>query len=180
VTCLPADCCFSELALNPTKCVSLVQSGHHCLPKMSSNPAQAWCTRYNITCVCDKVCQWLATGQWFSLGTQFPPPIKLTATIYKYCWKCRVSSDPIFLYFQDYAIFSIFWGFEFIWLHIYFSINCSLLWYMSIFLVVLLLSTGSFVWDNTSWIQICLIDYNINKYQFNSQGFWTSPVYCYM
>jgi len=28
----------------------------------------------------------------------------------------------------------IFWGFKFTWLHIYFSINCSLFWYMSIFL----------------------------------------------
>ena len=26
-------------------------------------------TRYNITNVCDKVCQWLATGRWFSLET---------------------------------------------------------------------------------------------------------------
>ena len=23
--------------------------------------------------LCDKVCQWLATGRWFSLGTRFPP-----------------------------------------------------------------------------------------------------------
>ena len=30
VTCLPKDCCFSELALkNPTQCVGPVQSGHH-------------------------------------------------------------------------------------------------------------------------------------------------------
>ena len=29
-----------------------------------SNPAQAKCTRYNI--ICDKICQLLATGQWFS------------------------------------------------------------------------------------------------------------------
>ena len=27
----------------------------------------ARCTRYNITC--DKVCQWLVTGRWFSPGT---------------------------------------------------------------------------------------------------------------
>ena len=32
---------------------------------VSSIPAQARSTRYNI---CDKVCQWLATGQWFSPG----------------------------------------------------------------------------------------------------------------
>ena len=32
---------------------------------VSSIPARARSTRYNI---CDKVCQWLATGQWFSPG----------------------------------------------------------------------------------------------------------------
>jgi hypothetical protein len=37
---------------------------------------------------------------------RFPPPIRQIATIYlKYC---TVSSDPIFLYFQDFAIFPIF------------------------------------------------------------------------
>jgi len=39
------------------------------------------------------VCQWLATGRWFSLCTLdiwFPPSIKLTAYILlKYCWKWR-------------------------------------------------------------------------------------------
>ena len=33
------------------------------------------------TTFCDKVCQWLTTGQWFSQG--FPPPIKLTP---RYNW----------------------------------------------------------------------------------------------
>jgi hypothetical protein len=33
------------------------------------------------TTICDKVCQWLTTGQWFSPALQFPPPIKLTVTI---------------------------------------------------------------------------------------------------
>jgi hypothetical protein len=31
---------------------------------VSSNPAQTRCTWYNITC--DKVCQWLTAGPWFS------------------------------------------------------------------------------------------------------------------
>ena len=31
---------------------------------VTSNPAQMRCTWYNITC--DKVCQWLTTGSWFS------------------------------------------------------------------------------------------------------------------
>ena len=35
------------------------------------------------TTLCDKVCQWLATGRWFSPGTLFPPPIKLTE---RYNW----------------------------------------------------------------------------------------------
>jgi hypothetical protein len=34
----------------------------------------ARCTRYNI---CDKVCQWLATGQWFSPGTLFSSTNKI-------------------------------------------------------------------------------------------------------
>jgi len=33
--------------------------------------------RARCTTLCDKVCQWLTTGRWFSLGS---PPIKLTAT----------------------------------------------------------------------------------------------------
>ena len=38
------------------------------------------------TILCDKVCQWLATGRWFSLVLRFPPQIKLTATIYPGKW----------------------------------------------------------------------------------------------
>jgi hypothetical protein len=34
--------------------------------------------RTRCTTLCDKVYQWLATGQWFSPD---PPPIKLTATM---------------------------------------------------------------------------------------------------
>jgi hypothetical protein len=37
--------------------------------------------RARCTTLCDKVCQWLAIGQWFSPGPRFHPPIKLTATI---------------------------------------------------------------------------------------------------
>ena len=35
--------------------------------------------RERCATLCDKVCQWLATGRWLSPG--LPPPIKL-----KYCW----------------------------------------------------------------------------------------------
>ena len=31
-------------------------------------PLMEWYTRYNIT-LCDKVCQWLVTGRWFSANT---------------------------------------------------------------------------------------------------------------
>ena len=42
--------------------------------------------RARCTTLCDKICQWLATG--FLRVLRFPPPKKLTATIYlKYCWK---------------------------------------------------------------------------------------------
>ena len=33
------------------------------------------------TALCDKVCQWLVIGQWFSLCTPFSSPIKLTTTV---------------------------------------------------------------------------------------------------
>jgi hypothetical protein len=33
------------------------------------------------TTICDKVCQWFATGRWFLCVLRFPPPIKLTTTI---------------------------------------------------------------------------------------------------
>ena len=35
---------------------------------VSSNPAQVRCTVLDTT-LCDKVCQWLAAGRWFSPGT---------------------------------------------------------------------------------------------------------------
>ena len=41
----------------------------------SSNPVH-----YDTT-LCDKACQWLATGRWFIRVLWFPQPIKLTATI---------------------------------------------------------------------------------------------------
>jgi len=33
--------------------------------------------RGELDITCDKVCQWLVAGVWFSPGTRFPPPIKL-------------------------------------------------------------------------------------------------------
>jgi len=50
-----------------------------CLPPLMlwvRIPLMARCTT-----LCDKVCQWLAAGWWFSPVLRFPPPIKLTATI---------------------------------------------------------------------------------------------------
>jgi hypothetical protein len=43
---------------------------HHC-----SNPFIARCTWYSI---CDKVCQWLTAGLWFSLATLVSPPLNRT------------------------------------------------------------------------------------------------------
>jgi hypothetical protein len=37
--------------------------------------------------LCDKVCQWLATGQWFYPGLPFPSPI----TLYRQGWIIRYS-----------------------------------------------------------------------------------------
>jgi hypothetical protein len=37
--------------------------------------------KMRCTTLCDKACQWVATGRWFSPGTSFPTPIKLSATI---------------------------------------------------------------------------------------------------
>ena len=37
--------------------------------------------RVRCTTLCDKVCQWLATGEGFLRVLRFPPPIKLIATI---------------------------------------------------------------------------------------------------
>ena len=37
--------------------------------------------RRRCTTLCDKVCQWLAAGPWFSTGIRFPPPIKTNRTM---------------------------------------------------------------------------------------------------
>ena len=39
----------------------------HGLALWAWTPFKAMCTKYNT--LCDKVCQWLATGRWFSPGT---------------------------------------------------------------------------------------------------------------
>jgi hypothetical protein len=51
---------------------------------------RSWLDVVNAT-LCNNVCQWLATGRWFSpRELRFPPPIKQIATIkLKYCWKWR-------------------------------------------------------------------------------------------
>ena len=48
--------------------------------KVVNSKSCSWRGLLNTT-LCDKVCQLLATDQWFSPGTPFPPPIKLTTTI---------------------------------------------------------------------------------------------------
>jgi hypothetical protein len=45
------------------------------------------------TTLCDRVCKWLAEGQWFCLWVlRFPPPIKLTITIIKILLKVALST----------------------------------------------------------------------------------------
>ena len=60
---------------------------YNCLCNQCLSPLMSWVRitiRARRTSLCDKVCQRLATGLWFS------PPIKLTATILlKYYWKWR-------------------------------------------------------------------------------------------
>ena len=56
------------------------QSVHITTKVVGSNPAHIARGTLDII-LCDKVCQWFAAGRWFSPVLQFPPPIKLTATI---------------------------------------------------------------------------------------------------
>ena len=46
------------------------------------------------TTLCDKVCQWLATGWWFLMVLWFPPPIKLTAIIVESGIKHHKNNQP--------------------------------------------------------------------------------------
>ena len=67
--------------------------------------------RARYTTLCDKVCQWLATGRWF------PPPIKLTATKeLKYCWKLNTinqTKQPNTLYVYHITLFMVLiWHFD--------------------------------------------------------------------
>ena len=63
-----------------------ISAYHHWRCKFES---RSWRGVLNTT-LCDEVCQWLAATGSFFRALQFPPPIKLTVTIYlKYCWKWR-------------------------------------------------------------------------------------------
>jgi hypothetical protein len=45
---------------------------YNCLCNQCLSPLKSWVQilmRARCTTLCDKVCQWLATGRWFSLGT---------------------------------------------------------------------------------------------------------------
>jgi hypothetical protein len=56
--------------------ISRGRRGHDHIP-MQSVPIHLWCLwvqisiRARCTTLCDNVCQWLATGRWFSLGPPF-------------------------------------------------------------------------------------------------------------
>ena len=66
------------------------------------------------TPVCDQVCRWLTTG--FLRVLQFPPPIKLTTTLYlKYCWKwCKTPYTNPNLYQNNMELVynSLLWRFQ--------------------------------------------------------------------
>jgi len=51
------------------------------LKEFTNNPALFLLFSTVDTALCDKVCQWLATGQWFSPSTPVSSTIKLTASI---------------------------------------------------------------------------------------------------
>jgi len=68
---------------------------------VSLNPTQVRCVRYNI---CLKVCQWLATGQWFSRGTPVSSTNKtdhhdITEILLKVALNTIIQSNPIQNYF---------------------------------------------------------------------------------
>jgi hypothetical protein len=46
------------------------------------------------TIVCDKVCQWLAGGQWISLGTQISSTNKTETTVRWHTWQSTLSRYP--------------------------------------------------------------------------------------
>jgi hypothetical protein len=51
--------------------------------------------RARCTTLCDKVCQWLATGRWFSPGSpDFSTNKSDRHDIMKYCWKQRLNMFP--------------------------------------------------------------------------------------
>ena len=48
----------------------IMQSAHITTNVVSFNTAQAMCTRYyHIITLCDKACQWVVEGRWFSPGS---------------------------------------------------------------------------------------------------------------
>ena len=64
---------------------------------MSSDPIQGVLN----TTLCDKVCQWLATGQWFSLGTPVSSTNKtdhhdIAEILLKVALSLKVCDDLIF------------------------------------------------------------------------------------
>ena len=61
--------------LLPVKDISItcaINTYHHLRCELKS---RSWWGILEVT-LCDKVCQWLATGQWFSLGTPVSSTIK--------------------------------------------------------------------------------------------------------
>jgi hypothetical protein len=99
VTCLPEDCCFSELVhsiyqLGPSWSWSWSYGSwiYNYLCNQCLSPLMLWVRisiRAMCTTLCEKVCQWLVTGLWFSPG----PPVtiilslKINLFLPWYSWK---------------------------------------------------------------------------------------------
>jgi hypothetical protein len=80
------------------------------------SPLTLW-VRIPLTKLCDKVCQWLATGRWFSLGTLVSSTKKtdhhdITEILLKVALNTinQPNMETLFLSAGDLSLFYIFWG----------------------------------------------------------------------
>jgi hypothetical protein len=69
------------------------------------------------TTLCDKVCQWLATGQWFSPGT---PVSSTNKTVWMGCWCISSLSETVQLY----------WDYQAYWLR---TATCRVRWVIDVY-----------------------------------------------
>ena len=75
--------CSSEICWRPSMPWSYGSWIYNYLSNQCLSPLMLWVwisIRLRCTTLCDKVCQWLATGQWFSPG----PPVSSTNKTYSH------------------------------------------------------------------------------------------------